>query len=727
MRACAAQQAQSSSLVVWGRPERMSVKLTSKHLQIVLALAVPAVASFLLALANPANETQILVAGLVATVFCPLIILLQVELRSAAPKQDTHRLITALTQEDETDFGFTIIDPDDRVVEINRTLSNVIRGLDTEQITGMAYRDLIHFLISEGSATRGTMSDAERLDSHMEWHANPDRPLFFKSPDGKWARYSEVKMKDGWTVGLFIDVDEQLRREQDLADRESRLSDYAKAASEWFWETDEKHNFTYLSEGFHARTGQAPESVLGKSRREVMERLDTAAARAHLALLDVHLPFYDFRYEATIDNSRPLSVAVSGIPIFSKNGVFQGYRGVARDVSQELMIERCESLAHERLVDAVNSLQAGMMLFDKDRRLVITNSAIRDMYRKAPGALVIGNSIEQVFTAIAASGLIEDEMESEAAWVDDIVAKIDKQDGSPGQSAHDGRLFERRSNATKEGGFIVFEIDVTAQAEREGELQSAKDEAERANRTKTHFLAQMSHELRTPLNSIIGFSEILHDELYGPMTVPQYKEFSKDISDSGRHLLAIINDILDIAKAESGHSSLSPEPVSVHQAVDATIRLVRQRADSGEIQIIDAVPPDLPPVMSEDRLLRQMLINLLSNALKFTDPNGTIRVEGSVGPNNSMRLTVRDTGIGIAPEDIPKALTPFEQVDTALSRNFEGTGLGLPLVKSIMILHHGDLELESAVGVGTAVHLDFPEGSATETGTSQDEGLAGTA
>ena len=238
-------------------------------------------------------------------------------------------------------------------------------------------------------------------------------------------------------------------------------------------------------------------------------------------------------------------------------------------------------------------------------------------------------------------------------------------------------------------------------------LRDAKEDAEAASRRKSEFLANMSHELRTPLNAIIGFSEVMAHELFGAMGQPKYKEYVNDILRSGRHLLDVINDILDIAKLQSGKAELNRQPVRVGELIEDSLRMMGAQAKAGEIEITCAIEPDIPIIEADTTRLRQLFLNLLSNAVKFTPAGGRVTVAAG-RCSEGIRVSVADTGIGMAAKDIPKALEPFSQIDSSITRKYGGTGLGLPLSKLFAELHGGRLAIDSAPGCGTTVTVFLP-------------------
>lgn len=254
---------------------------------------------------------------------------------------------------------------------------------------------------------------------------------------------------------------------------------------------------------------------------------------------------------------------------------------------------------------------------------------------------------------------------------------------------------------------LVALQDVTERRRESEALREARDQATDSSRSKSEFLANMSHELRTPLNAIIGFSEALERELFGPVGNPRYREYATDIHDSGVHLLNLINDILDLSKIEAGHFTLHEDETDLDGIVASACRIVRHRAQQASISIETHLPKPAISLVADERALKQILINLVSNAVKFSNDCGTVSVDCKVGPQG-LSIAVIDQGIGIAEDDIPKALSPFTQLDGTLSRTHEGTGLGLPLAKHMTELHGGTLRIESKPGEGTTVFVELP-------------------
>ena len=249
--------------------------------------------------------------------------------------------------------------------------------------------------------------------------------------------------------------------------------------------------------------------------------------------------------------------------------------------------------------------------------------------------------------------------------------------------------------------------DVSEQRAHAAELERARDAAEEASRAKTEFLANMSHELRTPLNAVIGFADILSGELFGKLSEARYREYARLIHESGKHLLNVVNDILDMSKVEARKFRLVTEPVDVGALVALSCDIMRHAAEQRSLVLIADVVPGLPALAADKRTCKQMLLNLIANAIKFTDPGGVVRVSAREAQGN-IELSVADNGIGIAKQDLPKLGNPFVQANNAYGRAGHGTGLGLSVVSALAELHGGRLKLESTLGQGTTATIILP-------------------
>jgi len=267
------------------------------------------------------------------------------------------------------------------------------------------------------------------------------------------------------------------------------------------------------------------------------------------------------------------------------------------------------------------------------------------------------------------------------------------------------------------GPIIFYARDVIAQLktsrtamdEMSRRLQISVEQAEQANRAKSAFLANMSHELRTPLNAIMGFSEVMKDQHLGPMNNGRYLAYAGDILASGRYLLGIINDILDLSKIEAGKMTVeNAEEFPLCQALEGSLAICAALGEKFGVRIESRLPPETVRILAVERMIRQIMINLVGNAIKFTPPGGKVLVSSALMLDGGYAITVQDSGIGMSEQDIIKALTPFGQVENKMTATHNGTGLGLPLAKAMLELHDGRLKITSQPGNGTRIVLIFP-------------------
>ena len=402
------------------------------------------------------------------------------------------------------------------------------------------------------------------------------------------------------------------------------------------------------------------------------------------------------------------------------------YGGVVLDITERKQAEDRVKAAERRLRTAIEGFNGPFALWDNRKRLLYWNRAFATDFL-LDETLRPGMAHHTVNIARAGA------LRSEHPSLEDPQTTL--------LELNTERWIKLVERSTLDGGLISVGVDVTENVRNEEELKKQKAKmhktaldlersegrerelsrkyseekakAEHAAHTKSAFLANMSHELRTPLNAINGFSEILSNELYGPLGDQRYKGYAQDILTSGQHLLDMINDILDMAKIEAGKMTIDPQPIDPVDPVDAAVRMIRRKAEDKEIAVTLDTQPHLPEIDADHRAIRQMVLNLVSNAIKFTDAGGkiTVTVEQR-GPE--IYVGVTDTGIGIPAEDLPRLATPFEQVSGTKDRNYEGTGLGLALTKSFAEMHGGRMILSSIEGEGTTVAFTLPISGARE-------------
>ena len=525
---------------------------------------------------------------------------------------------------------------------------------------------------------------------------------------------------------LYVEMQRVERAQAARSDSEQRFRMAVEAARCGIWEWDLAADQIFMSEVtaslFGWRSGlvdgqQVLERVAPGHRDDMREALSTAAIYGDF---DV-----SFRVPP-LAGARPVWIDFRGRGFGeAPEGGFARIIGVALDVTEERLAQARAQSAESRLRDAIESTSEAFVLWDRNGRLVMCNKNFRSYFQLDPEILKAGVGREQVERAARLS--IRQEYPAPGG-----------RRGVREAELSDGRWVQISERPTAEGGLVVTAADITvlktqeeARRIKEEELRRAvinleqsqeqlselarkyeaeKIRAEAASQAKSDFLANMSHELRTPLNAINGFSEIMAAEMYGPVGDARYKDYARDILNSGQHLLALINDILDMAKIEAGKLTLRFEPVCLEEIAEDAIRLVRNRAEaSGLSLVLDFV--DLPDVEADHRAVKQVLLNLLSNAIKFTPRGGKITVRAELRDDplgKRVRVGVQDTGIGISPSDLERLARPFEQVESQHSKTTQGSGLGLALTKSLVEMHGGLLDLKSAPGQGTLASFALP-------------------
>jgi len=554
--------------------------------------------------------------------------------------------------------------------------------------------------------------------------ANLDRQVM----DGAFNLLAPLAVGIALALLLLIQSRKAEVAHREFVDSEQRFRLAVEAARCGIWEWDLNGDQVFLSDVTGAMFGWGGGGVV--SGQDLLERISIdhrERVRQALANAAMYGAFdVSFRVPAAEQGGRSLWIDARGQG-FGKPGV-DGYVriiGVALDVTEERIAQARAQAAENRLRDAIESVSEAFVLWDRQGRLLMCNRNYRSVFSLEPKLLKPGAARAEVnrFAALA------------------IKQEIPAPDGAKGvreAELMDGRWIQISERRTAEGGLVMTAADITAiktqeEARRlnEEQLQNAiaglersqeqlaelarkyeteKVKAESANKAKSEFLANMSHELRTPLNAINGFSEIMMNEMFGALGDARYKGYSQDIHSSGQHLLALINDILDMSKIEAGKMNLKFEPMHLEDVAEDAVRLIRNRAEAAGLKLSIDFPP-LPEIEADYRAVKQVLLNLLSNAIKFTPRAGsvTIRAEVRRDPfNDTVKVSVTDTGIGIAKEDLERLARPFEQVESQFSKTTQGTGLGLALTKSLITMHDGVLEMHSMPGEGTTVSFSLP-------------------
>jgi two-component system cell cycle sensor histidine kinase PleC len=506
--------------------------------------------------------------------------------------------------------------------------------------------------------------------------------------------------------------------EEKLARTEEDLANVLHSANSCIYETGLNLRFTHFTGFVQEALGADPGELIGKTFEHFLRDQDDSLS-AVLGMMRHRRPFHNLMHR-TCDGTR--HIKISGKPLHDEHGNFCGYRGTASDVTALIEAEHGAAAMFRRYAEAIECVPASLMFFDPDDRLVICNSVSEQFFPGAKHLLVPGTSFEELLRADIGSGnrwAVDTSTDEE--WIKERTKRHQAANADVTGELPDGRWIHVIERPTTDGGVIGIRMDITALKqteaalklkadeleEREAQLIEAKTNAETASRVKSEFLANMSHELRTPLNAVIGFSSLLKTEVLGPLGHPSYADYVNDIHDSGMHLLTVINDILDLSKVELGKLELSAEAFELPEAISYCVRFVRERAENAGLALIVDVAPDLPLLDADARMFKQIMLNLLSNAIKFT-PAGHVRIIASAAADGAISVTVADSGVGIAPNDLGRLMRPFVQVEGALNRKYAGTGLGLALVKSMIELHGGKVDIASEVGVGTNVTLHFP-------------------
>ncbi|MBL8831597.1 MAG: PAS-domain containing protein [Rhodospirillales bacterium] len=612
--------------------------------------------------------------------------------------------------------GFTLYDTENRLAIWNDRFVELFPHLRDRLHVGIAHEDIIR-LDAQADVYEGFRSIDEILQAARLRRDRPGVPYELRMRTGQIIEGMQRQTADGGRVATYRDVTEARRTLKQLADSEIRLRDFAQVTSDWFWETDHEHRFTFVSDPRGVLALDLT-TTLGRTRIDLMETVDgfpESEIEAHRRALASHRPFRNFVYPLRQGSGALEWVDVSGIPLFDDSGAFVGYRGAGRLVTEEVRARRSLELLQSAIDNANDAVTVVEASGHRDRRVEIAfvNRAFERLTGFSAGE-VVGQPPRRLL------GTDADRQAAAGLWAairDGVPFRgellLPRKDGSSGWV--DIRLdpiFER-GRLTH---YVAIERDASERHESQARLAAARDEAEaareaaeKANRAKSEFLASMSHEIRTPMNGVIGMAGVLLD---GKLQ-PDQRRAVETIRDSGEILLQIINDILDLSKLEAGKMAFDALPFEPAALAQGVIDIVEPRAAAKGLPVSLAVAADVPDILVGDSVrVRQVLINLVGNAVKFT-ARGSVRLEiarlaDAPDERAWIRFSVHDTGIGIPEERRADLFREFNQLDSSITRRYGGTGLGLAICRSLVARMGGTIGVASEVGRGSVFETRLP-------------------
>lgn len=640
-----------------------------------------------------------------------------------AERQAEARLADAIESISE---GVVLYDAEERFVMCNGPYRTFYTETLDLQKPGMKYEDILRTAIARGQFVPPAGIEIETfIQNRLAKFRGQGETIVRQIKDGRWLQISERRTPDGGVVRVTTDITALKRNEEARLEAlrlgrqaETRLIDAIESISEGVVLYDAEERFVMCNSTYKSFYPDTADLQRPGTRFEDLLRAAFVRGQAQLAPgtdIEAHVQERLARFrnpgEALV---RHLTTG-KWVQISERRTPDGGIVSVTSDIStlkqnEYLRLEalRREQTAQARLFDAIESISEGILLYDADERFVLCNSRHREIHPETADLHKPGVTFEHLLRASVERGqiVLPSGLDAEAFMQNRL-----RQFRNPGETIErqliNGRWIQVNERRTPDGGIIRVTTDITPIKRHEEALIAAKEAAEAANQSKSNFLATMSHELRTPLHAILGLSEMIRDQAHGQDT-KAYAQYGRLIHDSGRHLLTLISDILDMSKIEAGRYELKEEDVPLGGLTRSCLSIVATRAKTAGVEIDGETEHDGPTVRADRRAVTQILLNLLSNGIKFTPAGGRVTVSAAVAPNGQAVLRVQDTGIGIAPEDIERVMQPFAQVDPSHARKYEGTGLGLSISKRLMELHGGSIELSSLPGQGVIATVRFP-------------------
>ena len=720
------------------------IKLPSAFDGVVRYFSARDVVGYGLTLFSSIDETEVLAgwrreAGFItvmalAAIAAIMLLVISLHRNARRLQQETALLQDAI---DALGDGLVIYDADDRLVMFNRRFREIRSMNPLSTVPGTPFADILRSSVACGETPMPPEGIEAWIARRIEQRRNPTGSQLLERK-GRFLRVVDRRTRDGRLVSIHSDVTEIKRAEDRLRASEDEvrrqaviLQDAVDALADGFVLYDKDDRMIMCNRKYRELHAANPLVAIPGSRFEDVFRFGIEHGEMQVApdgieaLVQARLARHRNPAEAFEQRSGGKWLRIS-----ERRTSDGGTVGIHADITELKNVQAEAENARARMADWAEVATDWFWEFDTEERFTY----LSDGFEKATGISAIGRIGAWRFD------IARDYDPHKPEWRDQLNAVAARQpfrdfvfsatapDGSiryistSGKPLYDedGRYLGYRGSSRNVTARIASERAMAKQADELAAMVhdlerarvdavNARVAADAANQAKSQFLANMSHELRTPLNAILGFAELMREAVIGPLDA-RYREYARDIFSSGSHLLRLIDDILDLSKIEVGRLDLREESLDLGELLVECRRLLMDRAAQGEVQLLERLPADLPMVFVDRLRLKQVLLNLLSNAVKFTHPGGSVTVDVERTEAGGIAIIVTDTGIGMDPDKVETALQPFQQLDASLARQYEGTGLGLPLAKKLTELHGGTLEIVTALGRGTSIRVILPAG-----------------
>jgi len=643
---------------------------------------------------------------------------------------------------DDLREGFALYDPDDRLVVANAEYVRLHAAVQDILKPGMTFEEMFRMMVVRGVVEAPVGGEEEFIAARVAQHRNPSGTVFRRIADGVAYIIKETRLADGSIISRENDVSEIMSAREALQESEERFKALAEIASDWFWESDEKHRLTTITIPKRFGLGTIQE-MIGQTRWEIVgaDTENDPHWAQHKADMDAHRPFKDFLYSfvpptgmsthfrvsgSAVFNKSGLAIgyrsmpnddggrrhfSVSGVPVFDRSGNFVGYRGTSRETTKEILSERRAAAAHQRLLDAIEALPESFVLCDAEDRVVLCNSAT---YMRLPWCKTLlepGMKYENVLREIALTGAATGARGREEEWIKENLERHREASGQRQYRRTDGRWVQVTERKTADGGTVVIRADITDEKQTELEREAALTQVREENRAKSTFLASFTHELRTPVSQIARLAQNLIKSRGKTKLTDRQRKTAQSIEEAAEQTLRLVNDVLDISRLQVGKYVLEPTQIDVAELVAGCCAEVGSGTGSGKggrARIAPEIEPDIGTVHADETAMRHLLLSVIGDAWGVSASSSTVRVT-AVSVQEKVEIGVHDDSADLGEADLDMLMRPFGEVeDEAAPRQIKRFGVGLAVAGALARQIRAILSVTTPPEGGVSIVLTMP-------------------